>query len=78
MPIVLRAGPYRLFFYSGDGAEPIHVHIERDGKVAKYWVSPVRLADPGAFAVAELRRIQRVVSQHERAIISKWHEYFDS
>ena len=30
MPTVLRSGPYRLFCYAGDGAEPPHVHIERD------------------------------------------------
>ena len=30
MPTVLRSGPYRFFFYSGDGAEPPHVHVQRD------------------------------------------------
>jgi hypothetical protein len=34
MPTVLRSGPYRFFFYSGDAGEPSHVHIERDGSVA--------------------------------------------
>lgn len=29
MPTVLRVGPYRFFFYSGDGDEPRHVHVER-------------------------------------------------
>jgi hypothetical protein len=36
MPTVLRTGPYRLFFYSGDGGEPPHVHAERDDAVAKF------------------------------------------
>ncbi len=26
MPTALRSGPYRLFFYSGDRHEPLHVH----------------------------------------------------
>jgi hypothetical protein len=35
MPTVLREGAYRVFFYSADGAEPPHVHIERDAGLAK-------------------------------------------
>ncbi|HXM47967.1 MAG TPA: DUF4160 domain-containing protein [Pyrinomonadaceae bacterium] len=38
MPTVLRIGPYRLFFYAGDGDEPEHVHIECDDRVAKFWL----------------------------------------
>jgi hypothetical protein len=35
MPTVLRVGPYRFFFYSGDGGEPPHIHVERDQYAAK-------------------------------------------
>jgi len=38
MPSVLRSGPYRFFFYSGDGDEPPHVHVERDDNTAKFWL----------------------------------------
>jgi hypothetical protein len=38
-----RFGPYRAFFYSNEGLEPLHVHIERDGKVAKFWLDPIKL-----------------------------------
>jgi hypothetical protein len=43
MPTVLRSGPYRFFFYAGDGAEPPHIHVERDDGEAKFWLDPVRL-----------------------------------
>jgi hypothetical protein len=36
MPTVLRVGPYQFFFYSTDGKEPPHIHVERDDDVAKY------------------------------------------
>lgn len=36
MPTVLRIGPYRFFFYSGDGGEPPHIHVERDDAIAKF------------------------------------------
>ncbi|MGH2758625.1 MAG: DUF4160 domain-containing protein [Actinomycetota bacterium] len=42
-PPVLRSGPYRFFFYSGDRLEPPHVHVERDDDQAKFWLQPVAL-----------------------------------
>ncbi|OPX39482.1 MAG: hypothetical protein B1H13_09730 [Desulfobacteraceae bacterium 4484_190.3] len=44
MPTILREGPYRFFFYSGDGNEPVHIHVERENNLAKFWLAPVRLA----------------------------------
>jgi hypothetical protein len=52
MPTVLRAGPYRFFFYAGDREEPPHVHVERDEKVAKFWLDPVRLQNAVDSAVS--------------------------
>jgi hypothetical protein len=76
MPTVLRVGPYRVFFYSGNRGEPIHIHIERDDNVAKYWLDPVRLQTSGGFGPAELRRIQRIVDDNHEILIEAWHEYF--
>jgi len=76
MPTVLKVGPYRLFFYSGDRDELIHVHIERDDNVAKFWIDPVRLHTSGGFGAAELRRIQRIVEANQDTLIEAWNEYF--
>jgi len=43
MPTVLRVEAYRFFFYAGDRAEPQHVHIEHDDKIAKFGLDPVGL-----------------------------------
>jgi hypothetical protein len=43
MRTVLRFGPYRFFFYAGDREEPPHVHVEREDRLAKFWLEPVRL-----------------------------------
>jgi hypothetical protein len=76
MPTVLRAGPYRLFFYSADGAEPPHVHIERDDKIAKLWLRPVRLADSGAFSRVEIRRLEAIVLENVDVLLRSWNEFF--
>ncbi len=76
MPTVLRVGPYRLFFYSADGHEPAHIHIERDDHIAKFWLDPVRLADSGGFSRRDLRDIERVVADNQSALMGAWHDYF--
>ena len=76
MPTVARAGPYRLFFYAGDGEEPEHVHVERDDRVAKFWLSPVRLQRSGGFSPAEIGQVARIVNQHRNQLQEAWHEYF--
>ena len=76
MPTVLRIGPYRFFFYAGDRDEPEHVHIERDDRVAKFWLNPVRLQRSGGFGSGELNRIQRLVEDNREDLIRSWNEYF--
>ena len=61
MPTVLRIGPYRLFFYSGDREEPRHVHVEREANRAKFWLDPVRLAESGGFSRADIRHLEALV-----------------
>jgi len=76
MPTVLRIGPYRFFFYSSEGNEPPHIHVERDDMAAKYWLAPVRLHQSWGFGSAELNKIQRHIEEHEELLTQKWHEYF--
>ena len=76
MPTVLQTGPYRLFFYAGDRKEPMHVHVERDDRVAKFWLDPVRLASSGGFSRIELGRIHALVMEQRDALMEKWHDYF--
>ena len=76
MPTVLRVGPYRFFFYSGDGLEPSHIHAERDESVAKFWLHPVRLARSGGFGRAEVRSIGRLVGEHQAELLEAWNDYF--
>jgi hypothetical protein len=76
MPTVLRSGPYRLFFYAGDRDERRHIHIERDDRIAKFWLDPIRLQNSGGFSRTEIARIQRVVEIHQRNLMEAWDAYF--
>lgn len=76
MPTVLTIGAYRIFFYASDRGEPRHVHVEREDRVAKFWLQPVRLQRSGGFVRAELQRIQALVGRHEADLVRSWNEYF--
>jgi len=76
MPTVLRVGPYRFFFYAGDRDEPPHVHVERDDKIAKFWLDPIRLQRSGGFNRAEVIRIQNIVSENQGELLEAWNDYF--
>lgn len=77
MPTVLRIGPYRFFFYSGDRDEPPHVHVERDAATAKFWLDPVRLQKTGGMARGEINKLQRLVIERREALLRRWDEYFE-
>ena len=78
MPTILRVGPYRFFFYAGDRDEPLHVHVERDDDIAKFWLDPIRLQKNGGFRRPEIVRIAKILEEHQSEIVEAWHEYFGS
>ena len=78
MPTILRSGPYRFFFYASDRDEPFHVHVERDDKIAKYWLDPIRLQSSGGFNRFELTQIRSIIEQNESILMEAWNAYFGS
>ena len=78
MPTSLRIGPYRFFFYAGDGTEPAHTHVQRDQAEAKFWLTPVRLANNHGFGASELRKLERLTEQNEGILQERWNDYFNN
>jgi hypothetical protein len=76
MPTVLRDGPYRFFFYAGDGGEPPHVHVEHDDSEAKFWLDPIRLARSNGFAAHELNDLEEIVAANQHKLLDAWNEFF--
>jgi hypothetical protein len=76
MPTVFRDGPYRFFFYASDRDEPYHIHVERDEKVAKYWLNPIRLRNSGGFSRFELKQIRSIIEKTQESLMEAWNEYF--
>ena len=75
MPVVLRVKGYRFFFFSGEGQEPAHVHVEQAGRYAKFWLNPVSLARSRGFRSGEISEIQRIVEENRTLFEERWHEH---
>ena len=76
MPSIRIEGPYEVFFTSHDRGEPPHVHVDREKMAAKLWLQPVRVAYNLGFSRHELRKIERLITEHEERCLRTWHEYF--
>ena len=74
MPTVLRVKGYRIGFYSSEPDEPAHVHVQKAGREAKFWLGPVQLSWNKGFREAELWEIARKLATHEAKLIEAWNE----
>ncbi len=78
MPTILRTKGYRFFFFSLEGNEPPHVHIEHSDNFAKFWLKPVALASSYGFRSHELAKLKKIVDEHRALFLEKWYEFFSS
>jgi hypothetical protein len=76
MPTVLRIEGARFVFYSNEGAEQPHIHVEHAEAIAKFWLDPVSLASSSRFSGRELRRLEKQVLEHRDQFLEAWHDYF--
>lgn len=76
MPKVLELRGFRFFFFSGEGDEPPHIHVEHGDQVAKYWLNPVELAESQGFRNHELNKLRVMVIEYRAIFLEKWYEHF--
>jgi hypothetical protein len=76
MPTVLRSRGYRFFFYSLEGTEPPHIHVEHGDNVAKFWLQPVSLAESHGYRIHELNRLRLLVIEQRMNFLEAWNAYF--
>ena len=84
MPTLFKLGKYRVFFWSNENNEPIHVHV-CEGVPAEN-ATKIWLTKNGGFIVAnnyskisknDLSNIVKILQIHYFLICNKWKIYFD-
>jgi hypothetical protein len=75
MPTVLRIGSYRFHFYSDEGKEPPHIHIEYGASECKFWLDPISLARNKGIKTPKLREIEKLVFENKQFLMDKYYEF---
>ena len=78
MPTVARIGPYRFFFFSNEGLEPRHIHVQQERNLAKFRLETVALASSVGFRAHELRELERLVVENRQTFVEAWDGFFGS
>ncbi len=79
MPTVLLLSGWRLFFYAGEGNEPIHIHCRKGEMECKYWLHREEFEISEAYAwnmgSAAKREIRKIIFSHFEHIEDAWDEF---
>ena len=79
MPTILEILGWRLFFYSNENDEPIHIHARKAGMECKYWIDvkefDVKEAHSFGLKDKDKRQIRRIIFDHFDYIVDQWGEF---
>jgi hypothetical protein len=76
VPTVFTDHGFRYFFFSNEGQEPPHIHVEKGGATGKFWLNPISMAHSAGFTRTDLRRIRLVTERNERRFLEAWNAFF--
>lgn len=65
------------FFFSNEGTEPLHVHVRRSGKTAKFWLGSGKTVscESSRLKPGETQKAARLVEDHYDEISKAWKEF---
>jgi hypothetical protein len=75
MPKLLFVEGFRFYFFSNEGREPPHVHVEKGDGYAKLWLSPVELVYSRGLTRADVRRIRELAEEHAENFLKRWNDH---
>jgi len=79
MPAILQIMGWRLFFYSNESNEPIHIHCRKGDMECKYWIDSENFNVKEAFsyglAPRDKREIKKIIYEHFDYIEEQWDEF---
>ncbi|AFY82016.1 DUF4160 domain-containing protein [Oscillatoria acuminata] len=80
MPTILYIRGWRLFFYSNEGTEPIHIHAQKAEKDCKYWLNVASYEIQEAYSYnmsgKDTREVRKIILQNFDDIVEEWERVF--
>ena len=75
MPTLLRISAFRFHFYSNEGDEPAHIHVDTKDGECKFWLDPVLLAKSIQVSPSDVRKIEKLIFEHRDFLMEKYNEF---
>jgi hypothetical protein len=83
LPSLLKVGGYRIFFWSNENDEPLHVHVSK-GKpspnATKIWLTSkgrcIVANNNGKISKTDLLELMEIISVHFFVICNEWKNHF--
>ncbi len=76
MPTVLRWNGYRFYFFSNEGTEPAHIHVDKAGSTAKFWLADGSLARNIGFSRQEIGELSAKIQAEREVFAEAWRAHF--
>lgn len=84
MPSIFEIIGYKIYFWSNENNEPIHVHVSKGNPVAnstKVWLTKsggcILANNNSKISQNDLNKLLPIISKHYFLIVSKWKEYYN-
>lgn len=79
MPTILFILGWRLFFYSNEGNEPVHIHARKGGAECKFWLNQevydIEEAWSHGLTPALRREVRKIILSNFELIIAEWNRH---
>lgn len=76
MPTILQILGWRLFFYSNEGNEPVHIHARKGEAECKFWIRAevydIEEAWSAGLTPALRREIRKIILNNFELILEEW------
>ena len=80
MPTVILVRGWRVFFYSNEGNEPVHIHARKGSAECKIWLKvdmyDIEQAWEHDLSPRLQREIRKIVFDHFDLIVEEWKNHF--
>ncbi len=81
MPTILLIKGWRLFFYSNENNEPIHIHCRKANSECKFWIEEdnynLSLAYSFNCNQRDLRDLKKIIYNNFDYIVTEWYNYME-
>ena len=83
MPSIFEISGYKIYFWSNENDEPIHIHISKGNPTknsTKVWLTQaggcILANNKSRIPDSDLNKLLNIISKHYFLIVSTWKEYY--